>query len=68
MSDRWQFILKTVAAFLVGYGGIEVAAGFRYSLCFDWQAVVGGLISSGLVNTQSPGLQKAMNTMLGPNK
>ena len=68
MSDRMVMILKTLAAFLVGYGGVEVAAGFRYTLCFDWQAIVGGIISSGLVNSQSPGLQKAMSTMLGPSK
>jgi hypothetical protein len=66
MSDRTQVILKTLAAFLVGYGGIEVAAGFRYSLTFDWQAIIGGLVSSGLVNTQSAGLTVAMRTMFGP--
>jgi hypothetical protein len=65
MSDRTVAILKTLAAFLVGYGGTEVAAGFRYSLVFDWQGIVGGLIASGLVNSQSAGLQVAMKTMFG---
>ncbi len=68
MSDRTILILKTVAAFLLGYGGVEVAAGFRYTLCFDWQAIVGGITASGLVNTQSAGLQKSLATMLGSSK
>jgi hypothetical protein len=68
MSPRTLAIIKTLAAFLVGYGGVEVAAGFRYSLCFDWQAIVGGITASGLVNTQSVGLSSALKTMLGPSQ
>jgi len=68
MSPRTLAILKTLAAFLVGYGGIEVAAGFRYSLTFDWQGIIGGFIASGLVNTQSEGLTSQMKTMFGPSK
>jgi hypothetical protein len=68
MSDRTLMILKTVAAFLIAYGGVEISAGFRYSLHFDWTAIVGGLTACGLVNTQSPGLHVAMQTMFGPSK
>ena len=68
MSPRTLAILKTLGAFLVGYGMTEVAAGFRYTLCFDWQGIVGAFIASGLVNTQSEGLSSALKTMLGPSR
>lgn len=68
MSPRLLTILKTLAAFLVGYGMTEIAAGFRYSLVFDWQGIVGGFIASGLANTQGEGLSTALKTMLGPSQ
>lgn len=68
MSDRVRLILKSLAAFVVGYGNIQIATGYRYVVTFDWVALTAGLIAAGLINTQSPGLQSAMKTMLGPTK
>ena len=43
-----QTILYTLAAFVVGYGGVASATGYRYTLTWDWNAVVAGLIATGL--------------------
>lgn len=41
-------IIYTFVAFLVGYGGVASATGYRYSLVWDWNATVAGLIATGI--------------------
>ena len=41
-------IIYTVVAFIIGYGGVASATGYRYSLVWDWNAVVAGLITTGI--------------------
>ncbi len=44
----WMQTAVTVAAFVLAYGTIEVATGFRYVIQFDWNAVVAGFSATGL--------------------
>ena len=45
----WKHIVTVLVSFIVAYGMSEIAAGFNYVfLHWNWQAVIQGLIASGL--------------------
>ncbi len=45
----WKHIAITVAGFIVGYGLTQIAEGYNsIALHWSWQAVLQGLIASGL--------------------
>lgn len=46
--DQLKQVTYIVAAFLVGYGTIQIATGYRYVVTFDWSAIINGLVTSGL--------------------
>jgi hypothetical protein len=55
MSDRTKFIISTIASFLVGYGTIMVTTGYRYTLIWDWQAIIVGIGAAGLYHGKLAG-------------
>lgn len=45
----WKHIVTTLVAFVVGYGMTQIAEGYNtVALHWSWQAMLQGLIASGL--------------------
>ena len=53
MSPTIQKVLWTAGAFALGYASTEVATGFRYSIAFDWMAIMNGILCTGLYHSDT---------------
>lgn len=61
-------LVTTFCAFLVGYGAVESAVGYRYGIDFDWRAVMAGLAASGLVHSQNTNVTAPIVEAVGGQK